>query len=447
MTRNGPRLLIVAPAWSQGWWGGGKVLAPPLVLPLLAALTPADVDVRLVDENVEAVDTNAAVDWVAITCMTASAPRAYAIADAFRQRGVPVVMGGIHPTVLPDEAAAHADAVVVGEAEPVWRDVAADLAAGRLRSRYEHLGYAELAGLPRPRRELLRIERYLTTNIVQTARGCPNACAFCTVSTVSGRRYRFRPIPEVVEEVRSLSGGWVGFVDDNIAGHARRAKELFEALIPLKRRWIGQTDLTMARDPELLSLAARSGCQAMFVGLESLSQENLRATGKSPNVGTDMGAAITTIHKAGIEIIGSFVLGLDGDDCGVFARTVEFAERHKLVAAQFAVLTPFPGTAMRQQLEGDNRILDHDWSHYTMSNVVFRPRHMTDLELRAGQKYVYARFYSIPSILKRNFTVRGKLLGRLLVNLSYRGIHRGKGMHDRLPAQKRPKPARAGSTT
>ena len=422
------------------------MLAPPLVLPLLAGLTPPDVDVQLIDENVEPIDTNAAADWVAITCMTASAPRAYVIADAFRQRRIPVVMGGIHPTVLPDEARAHADAVVVGEAEPVWREVLADLAAGRLSPRYDHVGYSDLVGLPGPRRDLLQVERYLTTNVVQTARGCPNACSFCTVSTVSGRRYRFRPVAEVIEEVSSL-GGWVGFVDDNITGHARRAKELFEALIPLKRRWIGQADLTMARDPELLSLAARSGCQAMFVGLESLSQENLRATGKSPNLGTDMGAAITTIHKAGIEIIGSFVLGLDGDDCRVFARTVEFAERHKLVAAQFAVLTPFPGTAMRQQLESENRILDHDWSHYTMSNVVFRPRHMTDLELRQGQQYAYRRFYSIPSILRRSFTVRRKFLGRLLVNLSYRGIHRGKGMHDRLPAQERPKPARAGSTT
>jgi radical SAM superfamily enzyme YgiQ (UPF0313 family) len=442
MKRNGPRLLIIAPAWSQGWWGGGKVLAPPLVLPLLAALTPADVDVRLVDENVEPIDVNAAADWVAITCMTASAPRAYAISGAFRQRGIPVVMGGIHPTVLPDEAAAHADAVVIGEAEPVWREVLADLAAGRLRPRYQHPGYADLAGLPPPRRELLRVNRYLTTNVVQTGRGCPNACAFCTVSAVSGRRYRFRPVGEVVEEVSSL-GGWVGFVDDNITGQARRAKELFEALIPLRTRWVGQADLTMAKDPQLLSLAARSGCQAMFIGLESLSQENLRATGKSPNLGTDMGAAIRTIHKAGIEIIGSFVLGLEADDRGVFARTVAFAQRHKLVAAQFAVLTPFPGTVVHQQLVREGRIVDHDWSHYTMSNVVFRPRHMTDLELRQGQSYAYRRFYSLPSILTRSLALRRRLLTRLLVNLSYRRINRGKGLCHGLPAQRLPRSLRA----
>jgi len=442
MTTNRPRLLIIAPAWSQGWWGGGKVLAPPLLLPLLAGLTPPEVEVRLVDENVEPVATDADADWVAITCMTASAPRSYEIADTFRRRGIPVVMGGIHPTVMPDEAAAHADAVVIGEAEPVWRTVVDDLAAGRLQARYRQEAYPDLSGLPRPRRELLRVERYLTTNVVQTARGCPNACAFCTVSTVAGRRYRFRPIDEVIEEVRSLRG-WVGFVDDNITGNPTRAKQLFEALIPLRLRWVGQGDLTIAKDPELLALAARSGCHALFMGLESLSQENLRATHKVPNVGLDMGAAIRQIHGAGIEIIGSFVLGLDGDDRDVFARTVEFAERHKLVAAQFAVLTPFPGTAIRAQFERDGRILDHDWSHYTMSNVVFRPQHMTDLELQQGQRYAYGRFYSIPSIVKRNLTLRKRLLTRLLVNLSYRGIGRGNGMHEGLPAQRRVKPLRA----
>lgn len=420
------------------------MLAPPLLLPMLAGLTSPDVEVHLVDENVEPVDMDADTDWVAITCMTASAPRAYAIADAFRARNIPVVMGGIHPTVMPDEAAGHADAVVIGEAEPVWQQVIADLAAGRLQPRYQHEGWAELVGLPRPRRELLQVHRYLTINVVQTARGCPNACAFCTVSTVSGRRYRFRPVEEVIEEVRPL-GGWIGFVDDNITGHPQRAKELFEALIPLKLRWVGQADLNLAKDPELMSLAVRSGCQALFIGLESLSQENLRATHKMPNVGTDMSAAIKTIHRAGLEIIGSFVLGLDGDDRGTFARTVEFAQRHKLAAAQFSVLTPFPGTVMREQLERDGRIVDNDWSHYTMSNVVFRPRHMTESELRSGQRYVYGRFYSIPSILKRCLTTRGKLLTRLVVNFSYRGVGRGTGIAWGTPAQEYPKRTAPGA--
>jgi radical SAM superfamily enzyme YgiQ (UPF0313 family) len=428
-----PRLLIVSPAWCQGWWRGGKVLAPPLSLPLLAGLTPRDVDVQLIDENVERLDPNTPADWVALTVPTASAPRAYEMAAGFRERGIPVIMGGIHPTVLPDEAALHADAVVIGEAEPVWREVISDLMAGRLKPRYQADSYHDMVGLPRPRRELLRTDRYLTINVVQTARGCPHACTFCTVSSIFGRSYRFRPVAEVVEEVRGL-GGWVGFVDDNIVGNHRRAKELFEALIPLKLRWVSQGDLTMAKDPELLALAKRSGCQAMYIGLESVSEENLRATHKAANLNCDMGEAIGKIHKAGIEIIGSFVLGLDGDDCGVFARTAAFARRHKLAAAQFSALTPFPGTVTNRELEAEGRIEDRDWSHYTMSNVVFRPKQMTALQLRDGQVETYRRFYSLPSILQRALTCRGNLAARLLVNFSYRRLHAGKALCKGLPS-------------
>ena len=431
--KDNPRLLIVSPAWCQGWWRGGKVLAPPLSLPLLAGLTPRDIDVQLIDENVERLDPDTPADWVALTVPTASAPRAYEMAAGFRDRGIPVIMGGIHPTVLPDEAALHADAVVVGEAEPVWREVIGDLTAGRLKPRYQAEDYHDMAGLPRPRRELLRTDRYLTINVVQTARGCPHACTFCTVSSIFGRSYRFRPIPEVVEEVRGL-GGWIGFVDDNIVGNHRRAKELFEALIPLKLRWVSQGDLTMSKDPELLALAKRSGCQAMYIGLESVSEENLRATHKTANLNCDMGEAIGKIHKAGIEIIGSFVLGLDGDDPSVFARTAAFARRHKLVAAQFSALTPFPGTVTNRELEAEGRIEDRDWSHYTMSNVVFRPRQMTALQLREGQVETYRRFYSLPSILQRALTGRGNLAARLLVNFSYRRLHAGKALCKGLPS-------------
>ena len=408
------------------------MLAPPLALPLLAGLTPPEIDVCLIDENVEKADFEADADWVAISCMTASAPRAYEIADAFRRRGIPVVIGGIHPTVLPDEAAMHADAVVVGEAEPVWQMILDDLAANTLKPRYENFGRANMDGLPLPRRDLLRGDRYLTLNNVQTARGCPNGCSFCSVTAISGSRYRFRPIPEVVEEVKSLRG-WIGFVDDNIVGYPRRAKELFEALIPLKIKWVGQGDLSIAKDPELMKLAVKSGCQALFVGLESVTPENLTATSKRPNIGLDMSEAIRKIHKAGIEIIGSFVLGLDGDDKDVFRRTAEFAKRHKLVAAQFSVLTPFPGTVSRCELEDEGRVTDSDWSRYTMSNVSFKPKNMTAQELYDGQKATYRSFYSFQSIIMRSLTLRGKLMARLLVNLSYRYIGRGKALCKGLP--------------
>lgn len=427
-----PRLVIIAPSWIRTYWKGGKVLAPPLALPLLAGLTPRDIDIHLVDENVERTDINIPADLVAISCMTASAPRSYELADAFRQRGIPVVMGGIHPTVMPDEASVHADAVIIGEAEPVWHEVVNDWAANRLKPRYENYGLANMEGLPLPRRDLLKRDRYLTTNVVQTARGCPNGCSFCSVTAISGRRYRFRPVQEVVEEVRSLKG-WIGFVDDNIVGHGRRAKELFEALIPLKRRWVGQGDLSMAKDPELMKLAVRSGCQALFMGLESVSPENLLATSKRPNVGLDMGDAIRKIHKAGIEIIGSFVLGLDGDGKDVFKRTAAFAIAHQLVAAQFSVITPYPGTVIREQLKQEDRVLSDDWSKYTMSDVVIKPKNMTPQELQDGQKATYRDFYSMQSIVRRALTLRKKLFLRIIVNLSYRFINRGKGLHNWLP--------------
>jgi radical SAM superfamily enzyme YgiQ (UPF0313 family) len=419
-------------------------------LPVLASLTPPGVRIHLVDENVEPVDLAEPADLVAISCMTASAPRGYQIADAFRDRNVPVVMGGMHPSALPEEAGEHADAVVVGEAENQWPRVFADFAAGRPERLYRSEVRPQLKDLPIPRRDLLRTDRYLTVNLVQTARGCPYACRFCSVSPTFGRAYRFRPVPEVIEEVRSLGTRWVAFQDDNIVASPSRARELFEALLPLRVNWIGQGDLTMAGDPELLTLMARSGCTAMFVGLESLSPDSLAAANKRPNLHVDFDQALTTIHRHGIDVIGSFVFGLDPDGPDVFRRTVEFAQRMKLAAAQFAVLTPFPGTDLHEQLTREDRITDPDWSAYTFGHVVYQPRNMTAAELRDGRLFAYREFYSRRSILRRMFVGRGrksKWLIRLAVNLSYRRLLRGGKISGSIPGERalvpssRPAPA------
>lgn len=408
-------------------------------LPVLASLTPPDVDVHLVDEHVEMVDLEESADLVAISCMTAAAPRGYEIADHFRARGIPVVMGGMHPSALPDEAAEHADAVVIGEAENQWPQVFADFAAGRPRRLYRADERPELTGLPIPRRDLLPADRYLTVNLVQTARGCPNACKFCSVSPTFGRRYRFRPIPEVIEEIRSLRTRWIAFPDDNIVASRSRAKELFEALIPLKLRWASQGDITMARDEELLRLMARSGCTWMFVGLESVSQESLAAANKRTNLAVDLGQAVTTIQRHGIDVVGSFVFGLDPDKPGVFQETVEFAERVKLGAAQFAVLTPFPGTPVHDQLSNEDRILNRDWSQYTQGHVVYQPRNMTPGQLQEGREAAYRRFYSRRSIARRTLVWRGgwtKSLLRTIVNCSYRRLYRGGRISNRTLGQR-----------
>jgi radical SAM superfamily enzyme YgiQ (UPF0313 family) len=429
------KLLIISPSWLPEFWNGGKVLSPPMCLPVLAALTPPGAYMHLVDENVEPVNLAEDADLVAISAMTASAPRAYEIADAFRARGISVVMGGMHPSALPEEAALHADSVVVGEAENQWPQVYADFAAGHPQRLYRAAERPQLANLPFPRRDLLRADRYLTANLVQTARGCPHACSFCSVSPVFGRRYRFRPIPEVIAEIRSLNSRSIAFPDDNIVGNPARARELFEALIPLQVRWVGQGDLSMARDEDLLKLMARSGCLAMFVGIESLSADSLASAHKHPNVGLDLARAIATIHRHGIDLVGSFVFGLDGDTPSLFRETVAFTERVKLGAAQFSVLTPFPGTPVFDQLHSEGRILNYDWSLYTMGHVVFQPQNMTVAELLAGRNYAYNRFYSLPSIAKRLLVRRGSRLNfglRLATNLSYRGRLRGGKIADSL---------------
>jgi radical SAM superfamily enzyme YgiQ (UPF0313 family) len=433
------KLLAISPSWLPLFWNGGKVLAPPMCLPVLASLTPPDVDIHLVDENVEPVNLAEDADLVAISAMTAAAPRGYEIADHFRARGIPVVMGGMHPSALPEEAAAHCDAVVVGEAENQWPTVFADFAAGRPQQYYRAAERPCLANLPLPRRDLLHNERYLVPNLVQTARGCPHACVFCSVTPVFGRRYRFRPVAEVIEEIRSLRSHSVSFPDDNLVASPGRARELFEAMIPLKLRWVGQGDLSMARDEELLKLMKRAGCMAMFVGIESLSADSLAAANKRPNIGLDLERAIATIHRHGIDLVGSFVFGLDTDSPNLFRETIAFAERVKLGAAQFSVLTPFPGAPIYEQLKQEGRITSYDWSRYTMGTVVYQPRHMTAAVLQAGSEWAYGHFYSLPSMARRLLVRRGGRTNALLraaVNLSYRRRLRGGKIADNIPGQR-----------
>ncbi len=422
------RLLVVSPSWLPSLFNGGKTLSPPMALPILAALTPPGWDIHLVDEHVEAVDLHEEADLVAVSLMTSAAPRAYAVADAFRARKIPVVLGGMHPTALPEEALRHADAVAVGEAEPLWGRILEDFAAGRMQGVYRSEHRPDLAGQPLPRRDLLKTDRYLVPNLVQTARGCPHACTFCSVSPVFGRKYRFRPVDEVVEEIRGLKTRTIGFSDDNIVASPKRAAELFEALVPLKLQWAGQGDLSMADHPDLLKLMYRSGCRAMFVGIESISQESLKASHKRPNVGLDLERAIKTIHRHGIDIVASFVFGLEHDTPESCRETVHWAERMRIAAAQFAVLTPFPGTPVYEEMMAEGRVTSSDWSKYTMGNIVYRPTHMTVEQLREARSYAMKRFYSIGSIARRMLVWRGghpKPLLRAIVNLSYRSIHRG----------------------
>lgn len=398
-----PKLLLIAPAWGDpsGKKKKTKGVFPPLNLAIIAGLTAADFTIEIVDENIQELDFQKKADLVGITIMTAVAPRAYEIADIFRAKGAKVVLGGIHASALPQEALQHADAVVIGEAEATWPDLIADFQAGSLKSIYGGDKFPSLTGLSPVRRDLVRHKRYLLPSTLYTTRGCPFACSFCSVTTFFGHTYRFRPIDEVIREITSLPSKLVAIVDDNIVGSMRYARELFKALIPHKIKWFSQGSLNIARHPELLELAAASGCIGFFIGFESLSPLTLRNMHKKQNRVEDYERAIATIHSHGLAVEGAFVFGFDEDEEGVFEETIKFARRNKLEAAQFTILTPYPGTPLYDQMEKEGRIIDRDWRHYDTSHVVFQPGRMSARVLQEGRNWAWKEFYSLSSTFSR----------------------------------------------
>jgi radical SAM superfamily enzyme YgiQ (UPF0313 family) len=393
-----------------------------LTLTALAALTPADIDVKITDENVEPVDFGEDVDLVGVTGMLMHAPRAYQIAQRFRQRGIPVVMGGPHASSLPSEAKEHVDAVVIGEAENVWEGLIEDLKNGCLKPFYKADAFCSMERLPFPRLDLLRKDAYMTINCVQTSRGCPHQCDFCHVTHFFGKTYRCRPVEEVIEEVKRLEGDFLVFIDDNIAGNRPYAKEFFTRLKPLKKKWASQASMTLTRDPELLQLAAESGCVSLFIGVESLSSENLKDVNKSFNRAHQFEEAMKALHDCDIMILAGFIFGLDHDDEGVFERTLRFCERNRIELPSFFVLTPLPGTALYRRMESEGRLLHKDWAQYNGATVVFKPRLMTEETLQRGFNWACKEGYSWGSIFKRVFHPQQRFFTRLVSNIAYRSI-------------------------
>ncbi len=418
------KLLLIMPGSGRSYWGGvsksGKAGFARLGLTTVAALTHRDWDVEILDARVQSVDYERDVDLVGITGLTSEIPEAYRIADGFRARGVTVVMGGVHVSALPDEALEHADAVVIGEAERVWAGLLEDFRAGGLGKKYRGR-LCEMEGMVVPRRDLLDRSMYGTGfNTLQATRGCPFNCEYCTVTAFFGNKFRVRPVDEVIDEIKGLKSREFVFMDDNIVGRPRYAKELFEKLMPLGLRWGSQASITMAKDPELLRLFSRSGGHYAFIGFESLSQKNLSKMNKGWNSAKGYSEAVKKIHRAGINIVASFVFGLDEDDVGVFQRTYDFIMDNHISAAQFHILTPLPGTGTYTRLEEEGRIRERDWARYHTGEVVFEPKGMSAEELLAGYHAMYHRFYSVKNILRRSLVNPGNLKYRVAVNLSYR---------------------------
>jgi len=389
-------------------------------LAIIAALTPPGTEVSITDENVSDIYFEKETDLVGITTMTITAQRAYQIADIFRARGVKVVLGGSHPSALPEEASQHADAVVIGEAEGIWPKVIEDFQNNKLDRIYEQQKRPSLENLPIPRRDLFKKGAYYVENTISTTRGCPYNCSFCSVTSFFGHTYRRRPIDEIIKEIEAMDlKKPIAFIDDNVFGNPKFAKELLRALIPYKIRWAAQASVAIAEDDELLRLAAASGCIALLVGFETLSTANLAAIGKKVNVVEEYESVIRRIHSHGISIHGFFILGLDNDGESVFQRTVRFAQKTRLESAQFAWPVPYPGTALYESLERDGRIVTEEWSQFE-TRPVFEPKLMSREMLHQGCDWAWREFYSLSSILKRIGVLHRNLIPFWATNLSFR---------------------------
>ena len=416
-----PALLEVT---DSRWRSIKYSLFPPLSLLALAGATPPGHTLSLEDEHVEPICTDDTPDVVAMTVYITSAHRAYALADLYRRRGVRVILGGIHPTTLPDEALAHCDAVVRGPAETLWPQVVRDLEQGTLHRVYGPHLPDRLDGLPPARRDLIRPGRYLIPHTITVSKGCPHNCHFCYQSSFYGDGYyRLRPVEEVIREIGQSPYRHVFFLDDNLMGHPAYARALFQALHPLGVTWQGAASLDVVRHPDLLHLAYESGCRSLFVGFESLSQEALARAGKRQNRVAGYERDIRIIHDAGIMINASFIFGFDHDDPSVFERTVEFGIRNRLETATFHILTPYPGTPLFAELEREGRLLHCDWSRYDTRHAVFRPRLMSPKKLEEGYWWAYRAFYSYGSILQRSLGT-ASALRRLALNVGWKKVDR-----------------------
>ncbi|MBX3231747.1 MAG: B12-binding domain-containing radical SAM protein [Labilithrix sp.] len=387
------------------------------------ACTPADVHTELVDEYSDPIDYDVKTDLVALSAKTSCATYAYDVARRFKERGKRVVMGGIHASLRPDEALQHVDCVVTGEAETLWPEVVRDLQAGKLKERYDAIGFPPMDAIPAPAWGKGKPDDYLFHQI-QTTRGCPFRCRFCSVPDISGQDFRFKPVECVLAELRALpkskgpiaSGKPLYVVDDNFISRTRYTKDLLRAMAPLAQRgeipsWSAETTLNVASDEEMLDLFRDAGCSTLIIGFESVTEASLAAMDKPVNFCLTYQEAIDRIHARGMTIIGNFIVGFDTDTLGVFKQTLDFVQESGILYPFFSILTPMPGTKLFDDYKAAGRLDHEEWHLYDTRHVVFEPTNMTREELMDGYVWLYEQAYGADNLyarIERNWRRRAR---------------------------------------
>lgn len=419
------KIAFLAPAGAMHRYSGSfskSLHYAPLTLTTLAAMVPEELeaDLELYDETADRIPLDLEADLVCITCITGTAPRCYAYADYFQSLGKTVVLGGVHPTLMPEEAALHADVVMVGFSEQAFPKMLLDYQKGSLKPMYNQGEDYSIKNRVTPRRDLLKKKHYITVNSVEAVRGCSLPCSFCAYPAAFGSTVHKRPVHEVIAEIEALESREVLFPDVNLIADRAYAIELFTAMIPLKKMWLGLVTTAVGIDDELIRLFEKSGCKGLLIGFESISQTSQQLIHKGVNKVLEYDELMKKLKHAGIMVQGCFAFGADDEDESVFEKTVEMAIKTKIDLPRYSILTPFPKTELFRQMEKENRIIERNWAMYDVEHCVYQPRNMTKERLEAGIEWAWRETYSYSSIFKRLAPFTNSPWISLPINWGYR---------------------------
>jgi len=418
------RILFILPYDTTYKYKGSFTKAisyAPLTLSVLVALVPKEIKafIKIVDEGVEKFDNSGDFDIVCITCVTSSAKRAYELCHYFRKKKSYVVLGGVHPTLMPEEAAAHAHSVFIGLAEETFPEFIKDYLNGSPKKSYQQASQCKHLSMPIPRRDLISTA-YINIPTVVANRGCQNSCAYCYIHKLWGHQGLTRPIVEVIREIKGLNSKRIILLDPSPSSNEAYAEEFFKALVPLKIKWSGLSSIDVVHHPKLFDLMVKSGCEGILAGFESINSDNLVAVGKSTNKVDDYKYAIRQFHRADIPVLGCFVAGFDSDTRASLMETVDFIDEIGVDLPRFSILIPFPGTSMFDEYDKNGRILTRDWHRYDTMHVVFQPKAMEPQELQLAFYDMWKRSYSLKRIIKRMSNTRYEKIIKQGANIGFK---------------------------